>query len=298
MLEIQDPFSYAANLFDPPPITSKWYCDRVNCDGEPHDEWHFCEHPLPHPEGDEYWKCRHARWNQCPPDGEWRTWLLMAGRGFGKSRTGAEWISKGARSKPASNWAAVAPTRDDLKATMFEGDSGILNALEMHRDDDAYNKTDMVIRLPNGSMIRGLSAERPERTRGPNLSGAWLDELAIWRYPETYDDLLPALRRGDARTVITTTPRPVPLIKELVHRTDDSVRITRGSMWDNKANLAKAALDDLQIRWEGTRLAKQELYGELLEDDPGALWTHEMIENTRCEMDGLPDFSDFFKKIA
>ena len=295
MPETPDPWGYVANLFDPLPVASKWYCDRVNCDGEPHDEWHFCEHSLPHPEGDEYWKCRHARASQCPPEGKWRTWLLMAGRGFGKSRTGAEWIAHQAKSKPMTNWAAVAPTRDDLKATMFEGDSGILNALDMHRDDDAYNKTDMVIRLPNGSMVRGLSAERPERTRGPNLAGAWLDEICVWRFIQTYDDLSPALRRGDARTVITTTPRPIPLIKELVRRDDGTVRLTRGSMSDNKANLSKAALDELTMRWAGTRLARQELEGELLEDDPGALWTHQMIENTRCEMGGVPDFSEFLK---
>lgn len=290
-----DPFAFAADVFDPPKIETKWYCTIPNCDGEPHDGFHWCEHPLPHPPGDEYWMCRHARANQHPPEGIWRIWLLLAGRGFGKSRTGAEWISHKAKSIPLSNWAAVAPTRDDLKATVFEGDSGILHALDMRRGDENYNKTDLVVRLPNGSMIRGLSAERPERTRGPNLTGAWLDELAVWRYPQTWDDLLPALRRGDAQIVVTTTPRPTPLIKEWVKRNDGSVEITRGSMFDNASNLSKAALAELQMRWEGTRLARQELYGELLEDDPGALWTRDIIESTRCDMDGLPDFNDLLK---
>ena len=293
-----DPFAFAADLLDPPIVNSRWYCDWDDCNGEPHEGWHFCEHPLPHPEGDEYWRCRHARFNQHPPKDAWRIWLLLAGRGFGKSRTGAEWIAHEAKANPRTNWAAVAPTRDDLKATMFEGDSGVLQALGLERGDDAYNKSEMVIRLPNGSIIRGLSAERPERARGPNLSGAWLDELAIWRRPETYTNLLPALRRADARTVVTTTPRPTPLIKEWTKRRDGSVVVTRGSMWDNAANLATVALDELRMRWEGTRLGRQELYGELLEDDPGALWTRDVIESTRCSMDGLPDISEFLAKAS
>ncbi len=290
-----DPWAFAANLFDPPEITSRWYCDRTECDGEPHTGWHWCDHPNPHPTGDEYWTCRHARTNQRPPSGEWRIWLLLAGRGFGKTRTGAEWTAHNAKSYPASNWACVAPTGDDLRQTVFEGDSGLLRALDMRRGDDAYNKTNMTIRLSNGSLIRGLSAERPERTRGPNLMGAWLDEFAIWRYQETYDDLLPALRRGDARTIITTTPRPTPRIKEFAHREDGSVQITRGTMWDNVANLSKVQLDDLRLRWEGTRQGRQELYGDLLEDDPGALWSRMMIETARCEMDELPDVSDLLR---
>ena len=212
----------------------------------------------------------------------------MAGRGFGKTRTGAEWLADGAKNKPMTHWAAVAPTRDDLKQTAFEGDSGLLQALGMDRQDERYNKSDMIIRLPNGSTIRGLSAERPERTRGPNLAGAWLDEVGVWRYPDTYTNLSPALRRGQARIVATTTPRPTKMITEWAKRDDKSVVITKGSMWDNAPNLSKESLAELRVRWEGTRLGRQELEGELLEDVPGALWNRQNIEDTRCEITGMP----------
>ena len=117
-----DIFSAAADLLIPPPILSRWYCNRPICDGEPHEGWHWCEHSLPHPPGEEYWRCRHARDNQRPPTGDWRVWLILAGRGFGKTRCGAEWLAENAKSKPLTNWAAVAPTREDLQLTAFEGD--------------------------------------------------------------------------------------------------------------------------------------------------------------------------------
>lgn len=265
--------------------SSRWYCNRPGCDGSPHEGWHFCEHPLEnHPTGAEYWRCRHARPNQHPPKGDWLYWLIMAGRGFGKTRSGAEWLAECAKRTPETNWAVVAPTRDDLKATCIEGESGLLAALGLSRSDDAYNKSDLVLRLPNGSTIRGLSAERPDRARGPNLAGAWLDELASWRYRSAWDDLFPALRRADARVCITTTPRPVPLVREFTDRTDDTVKITYGSTFDNEANLSPQAIAELRRRWEGTRRARQELYGELLEDVPGALWTISMIEGARATL--------------
>ncbi len=275
----------AAELLDPDGPLSKWYCDRPECDGEPHGKWHFCEHPLPHPVGDEYWQCRHARAAQCPPPGSWRVWLVLAGRGFGKTRTGAEWLAREAMRQPGTSWAVVAPTGKDLAEVCFEGDSGLLRALGMTRGDEAYNKSALLLRLPNGSVIRSLSAERPARSRGPNLAGAWLDELAIYPYRETWDDLLPALRRASARVVVTTTPRPVPLITEWTKRTDGSVVVTRGSMFDNAANLSQSALDDVRMRWEGTRMADQELYGMLLEDVPGALWRAESIEANRLMLE-------------
>lgn len=267
--------------------TSRWYCDREGCDGQPHEGWIWCEHGLPHPSGQEYWRCRHARANQRPPTGEWRIWLVLAGRGFGKTRTGGEWLASQAKARAMTTWAAIAPTYDDLKAVCFEGESGLLQALDMRRSDDAYNKTNLQLRLPNGSVIRGLTAEKPERTRGPNLAGAWLDEFAIWKYRQSYDDLLPALRRDEGRICVTTTPRPVPLILEWIKREKEeggngSVRVTRGSMWDNAANLSESALAELRTRWEGTRQGRQELYGELLEDIPGALWSRETIDQNRA----------------
>lgn len=276
------------------PERSRWYCDRERCDGNPHTAWHWCEHPIgrddPHPDGGEaYRACRHARWQQCPPAGEWRTWLLQAGRGNGKTRAGAEWLAHEAKRQPQTGWAVVAPTRDDLKSVCIEGESGLLAALGMARTDPSYNRTDLVLRLPNGSTIRGLSAEKPERMRGHNLMGAWLDEVGIWRDRATYDDLLPALRHGAARVVATSTPRSTPLFREWVARTDGSVVVTKGTTWDNAANLSPAALNELRIRYEGTERGRQELGGELLDGVAGALWTRSVIESTRVTIEGLPD---------
>lgn len=259
---------------------SRWYCDRLGCDGEPHEGWHFCEHPLPHPAGGDFWRCRHARAAQHPPEGDWLVWIFLAGRGAGKSRAGSEWLAHNALRRPKSTWAVVAPTRDDLRDTCIEGESGLLAALDMPRGSDDYDKSNLRIRLPNGAMIRGLSAERPERARGPNLAGIWGDELCVWRYPHIWDDLAPALRRGKAQAMITTTPKPTPLVRMLAE--GENTVVTYGSTFDNESNLSSAVLNDLRRRWEGTRQARQELYGELLTDTPGALWTVESIELGRA----------------
>ncbi|MGD0386407.1 MAG: terminase family protein [Solirubrobacteraceae bacterium] len=137
------------------------------------------------------------------------------------------------------------------------------------------------MRLPNGSTIRSYSAETPRRSRGPNLWGAWLEEIAQWKTREMWDNLLPAIRRGHAQTVVTTTPAAVPLVIEFAGRTDGSVVITRGSTFDNAQNLAPATVAELRVRWQGTRRERQELFGELLEDVPGALWSPSVIEAAR-----------------
>ncbi len=173
----------------------------------------------------------------------------------------------------------VAPTAKDLADVCIEGPSGLLKALGLRRDDRAYNKVHGILRLPNGSVIRSYAAETPDRLRGPNLSGAWCDELASFRYRQAWDEgLMPALRIGDARVVVTTTPRRTSLLTELMKRTDGSVHVTRGSTFDNAANLSETALAELRRRYEGTRLGRQELYGELIEDVEGALWTRDMFE--------------------
>lgn len=199
---------------------------------------------------------------------------------MGKSRTGAEWLADNARRRPRTTWACVAPTRDDLRDTCIEGESGLLNALDMPRGSDEYDKSNLRIRLPNGSMIRGLSAERPERARGPNLAGLWADELAVWRYPHIWDDLAPALRRGKAQAVVSTTPKPTPLVRMLAEA--DGTVVTFGSTFDNESNLTASVITSLRQRWEGTRQARQELFGELLTDTPGALWSVESIELGRA----------------
>lgn len=261
---------------------SRWYCGRPNCDGEPHEGMHFCEHPL---KGTHTWECRHARASQCPPaefiTAQARYWMLMAGRGFGKTRAGAEWIADQARRNPKSYWGVVAPTGDDLRDTCFEGESGLLAALGWERADDRYDKTRSLLRLDNGTIINSFSAEVPRKVRGPNLWGVWLEEIAQWKTREMWDNLFPAIRRGEAQAVITTTPAPVPLVREFTDRDDGSVVITRGSTYDNEKNLAPAQIIELRQRWAGTRRERQELHGELLDDVPGALWSAASIEATR-----------------
>lgn len=142
------------------------------------------------------------------------------------------------------------------------------------------------IKLTNGSSIKLFSAQEPDRLRGPQFHGAWCDELAAWDYPDTWDQLQFGLRLGThPQTIVTTTPRPVPLIKNLLARTDGSVHVVRGSTFDNAKNLAPSALAQLRSRYEGTRLGRQELFAEVLEDVEGALWTHDLI--LRCEVPEL-----------
>lgn len=265
-------------------VRGRWYCDDAVCGGDPHDGMHWCDHDLV---SDEHtWECRHARADQRPPaefGGAARIWMLLAGRGFGKSRAGAEWIVDQARRHPGTTWAAVGPRREDTIQTMIEGESGMLRALGMTRTDEDYNKSNLSIRLPNGSLIRGMSSEAPISLRGPNLSGAWLEEIRSFKGGTTaYDDLFPGLRRGDALTVVTTTPAGHPLVKEFAGRDDGSVVITTGATFDNEKNLSPSAVAELRHRWAGTRRERQELYGELFDDVPGALWSPLVIEKARA----------------
>ena len=141
--------------------------------------------------------------------------------------------------------------------------------------------------LPNGSRIKGFSAEEPDRLRGPQHHGAWCDELAAWAKPDAWDQLQFGLRLGEhPQTVITTTPRPIPVVRNLIQR--DSTLVTRGSTFENKANLAPSALAELELRYSGTRIGRQELYGEILDDVEGALWTRSMIDDARIQKNELP----------
>jgi len=226
---------------------------------------------------------REARPDQLEPDGAWLIWLILAGRGWGKTRTGAEWVADQARANPGNTYAVVAPTFADLRNTCFEGRSGLLAALGLTVDSEAYNRSTAQVRLPNGSTIIGYAAETPGRIRGANLAGAWCDEIAQWRYEAAwYEGLVPALRIGDRpRIVATTTPRPVPIVRDLLGRDDGTVHTTRGSTFDNAANLSAAALVELKRRYEGSRLGRQELYGEVIDDVEGALWTFDLIHGAR-----------------
>ena len=226
-----------------------------------------------------------ARPEQLPTeDDEWTIWLYLAGRGAGKTRTAAEWLAWQALTNDRTRWAVIAPTFGDVRDTCAEGESGLIPILHQYGALDYYNRSTGDIRLMNGSRVKLFSADEPDRLRGPQHHGAWCDELAAWRYPDTYDQLQFGLRLGQhPKTIITTTPRPTALIKQLVAKTDGSVRVIRGSTFDNAKNLAPAALVELQARYNGTRLGRQELYGEILDDVDGALWTKGMIDRNRID---------------
>jgi predicted phage terminase large subunit-like protein len=225
------------------------------------------------------WFLYQARKSQRPPSGDWRVWLLLAGRGYGKSRAGAEIVRWMAESGEARHIALVAPTAADVRAVMVEGESGLLSVGPPERQPD-YEPSNHVLIWPNGAIATTYSADEPDRLRGPQHDFAWCDELAAWRYPHAWDMLLFGLRLGkDPRVVVTTTPRPTKLIRDLV--ADPKVAVTRGRTMENKDNLAPAFLDQIVRRYEGTRLGRQELDAEILEDVPGALWSHGVIDAAR-----------------
>jgi hypothetical protein len=208
-----------------------------------------------------------ARANQRPPDGDWRTWLLLMGRGAGKSRSGAEWVRGLAESGRARRIALVAPTAADARAVMIEGESGIL-AISPPWARPKYEPSRRLT-WPGGSVATAYSADRPERLRGPQHDAAWVDELAAWRFPRAWDNLMFGLRLGtDPRVCVTTTPRPVRLVKDLPAAA--STAIARGSTHENRAHLAPAFFEQIIATYEGTRLGRQEIYAEVLDVSDGA----------------------------
>ena len=232
-----------------------------------------------------------ARNDQQPPEEskeDWFTWLLLAGRGAGKTRSGAEdcWWYAFRTSNCRS--AIVAPTAGDVRKTCIEGESGLLARLPPCLLLN-YNRQEMIITIRNmfggESKIFGYSAEEPDRLRGPQHHRAWCDELAAWRYlDDTLDNLLMGLRLGKMpRIVATTTPRPIKAIKELVR--DPTTRTSRGSTMKNALNLPKLFLQKILAKYAGTRTGRQELEAEILEDMPGALWERKQIDLLRCRKD-------------
>ena len=179
----------------------------------------------------------------------------------------------------------VAPTFSDARDTCLEGESGLVTVLNRYGVLDQYNRSQGSITLDNGSRIKIFSGEEPERLRGPQHHGAWVDELAAFRYlNETWDQLQFGLRLGEhPQVVVTTTPKPRGLLKDLMKRSDGTVVITRGSTFDNAANLAPTALLELRARYEGTTLGKQELYGEMIDVVDGALFTRQQIDDNRAD---------------
>lgn len=222
-----------------------------------------------------------ARPEQKLPDGDWLIWLVMAGRGFGKTRTGAEQVVDWAVEEPG-DYFVCAPTFRDMRAVCVEGPSGVLQVLRRRALGHEWNLTTTQIAMANGSRLYCGSADEPDRWRGYNFRGGWGDEAAAWRRPETFTQLRLATRMGARpRIVLTTTPKPTALIRDLASRDDGTVHITRGRMLDNVENLSDAAVAELLHTYGGTRLGRQELDGELLLDSPGALWSLAGIEAAR-----------------
>ncbi len=225
-----------------------------------------------------------ARPNQLPPLGDWRTWLVLAGRGFGKTRVGAEWVRSQVESGRCSRLALVGPTSADARDVMVEGESGI-KAVCPPWNRPRYEPSKRRLTWPNGAIATMYSADEPERLRGPQHDGAWADEIGSWRYPSAWDMLMFGLRLGsNPRAVATTTPKPIGLVKELMKA--PTTHLTRGTTYDNSENLARGFLEGIISKYEGTRLGRQELNAELLEDTPGALWT--MITLEACRVTQVP----------
>ena len=214
-----------------------------------------------------------ARKEQLAPPGDWLTWLILAGRGWGKTRTGAEWVQSNV--DRYGRWILAGRTSGDLRDIMIEGESGILR---IARDPlrPSYEPSKRRLTWPNGAVAVLRSADEPEGFRGLQGEAAWVDELAAWEHPEAWEQLQLGIRLGEQpRQCVTTTPRPTPLIRELLK--DSGTHATRGSTYDNRDNLSPKFFRDIVSRYEGTRLGRQELHAEILDDLPGALWTRSMF---------------------
>jgi len=252
-----------------------------------------------------------ARPEQRAPDGNWFIWMMMTGRGFGKTRGGSEWIVDQAeefpytRSGASTQWLVIGQTLADTRTFCIEGESGILAVLHrrgyVRNVDYFYAKAPkpMITLARHGQVFYFEGCDDEDTGRGYNASGAWLDELGKWRYTHTVwrEGIMPSLRAdlpngGRPRCVVTTTPKPIKLIKEWYGRWragDTSVAVTTGSTYENFANLSPDMIAEFRKEYEGTTIGRQEMHGELLEDVDGALWTHALIEKYRVLPAAVPE---------
>ena len=236
-----------------------------------------------------------ARPEQLLPDlnDPWKVWMILSGRGWGKTRTGAEAIKKLMLDNPGCRVGIIGMTAGAVRDTCYEGESGLLSVIPEDMWDrkkgGKYNRSLGQLTLNNGSMAFSFSGGDPEKLRGFQSNFLWMDELCAFQYAqEAWDMAMMGLRLGDhPRIIITTTPKPSPLIVELVRRGQeepDNVILTTGSTFDNAANLPESTLAELRKRYEGTTMGRQELYAELILDDPGALWKRDLIEECRISV--------------
>ncbi len=227
------------------------------------------------------WKAN-GRKNQLLPPGAWVLWVILAGRGFGKTRTGAEtvrqWVDQGYQ-----RIHIVGATASDARDVMVQGESGLLSVFPAHQRP-LYEPSKRLITFHTGAVAITFSADEPQRLRGPQCDAFWADELAAWRFmQDAWDNLMFGFRLGnDPRGVVTTTPKPLKLLKEII--ADSNSVVTRGSSYENRSNLAPAFFKAIVKKYEGTRIGRQELMAEILEDVPGALWIRKLIDATRIKM--------------
>ena len=228
----------------------------------------------------EFW----ARSDQAPPPGDWIIWLILAGRGAGKTRAGAEAVRHWVKTYPIVN--LIGATVADVRDTMITGESGVLACCR--RDEQPrFFAADLRLEWPNGAVSWLFSAEEPDRLRGKQHMKLWCDELAAWRDPEAFDQALLGLRLGDKpQAVVTTTPRPTKIIKSLA--VDKDTIVTRGSTFDNRAHLARAFFERITARYQGRPIGRQELLAEIVDETPGALWTRALIERQRVRPEAAP----------
>jgi phage terminase large subunit-like protein len=248
-----------------------------------------------------------ARPSQLPPDHlAWHIWLILAGRGWGKTRTGAEWVRAQVESGRCRRIALLNDTAADVRDVNVEGPDGILNVCPPW-DRPVYESSKRRVTWNNGAVAILYAAETPDLLRGPQHDGAWADEPAKWKNLRTvdreggtaWDNLMMGLRIGDnPQCVATTTPRPISLIRDLRKR--PTTALTTGNTYENRANLSETFFANVAQRYEGTRLGRQELYAELLEDVEGALWTHAQIDRLRVQRpgEGEPPIGGGFKRVV
>jgi len=254
-----------------PPAERRQFLDRVESDPElaKYIKYNW-----------EFW----AREKQLPPPGTWQNHLILAGRGFGKTRTGAEWVRQLAYEGNHSHINLIAQDPHAAIAVMIKGPSGILSVC--HPDfRPEFIQSHKLLRWPNGVETRYFVATDPEDLRGPEHAAVWADELCAWKYDEeTWDNMGFGLRLKPAdgtppRVLITTTPKPTKLLKKIMN--DPYTHITRGSTYDNQANLASGFIRKMRDTYEGTRLGAQELHADVLEEQEGALWNRDMLDKHR-----------------
>ncbi len=224
--------------------------------------------------------CAHARQSQLIPEGDWRIWLILAGRGFGKTRTGAETIRHWATSGEYKRIGLIANSLNDARTVMIEGESGILT-VSPSWEVVTYEPSNQILRWrKTGAIAQVFSAQNPEKLRGPQFDAIWIDELAKFKNAsKVLEQVSFALRLGKApKMLITTTPKPTKAIKSLIKR--DEIVITRGNTFENSLNLAPQYIEQMKQKYSGTKIGAQELYAEIIDDNPQALWSWEMIEQS------------------